>query len=802
MANSKDDITQAKIDEAMHYMRATQGQALSDDDAVKKREGEEKRKEELAKQRAMAGNTKEANQRLASLSGGASIQSTGHLERASGTNISTRQQAKSESQALFESAKVDIVLEDENNLRELILDLKEPDREDYDEYNWMIIGYVEDKKNALELVETGNDTREGVADYIKAELGGGLDRVMYLLLKEDNAVQKITFISWMGKNVPALKRANATTHRGAIVSWISSIVQSRQEEHVSCCAELLGLKDEEAEEEGALTEGDKVDNVKELEERISSKPYLGKVLSDVQREKTPHEQWLERKEALAKGGGVIAKVSSGDTSILNDSSAVGSPDFTRVQLKNNDTERSLRKGVGRSKFAQRSRSDRELDRSTGEVDGDATRSKPSIENASKAELREMMRKAEEEAAKLAEEAERRKEELRKLQQAMVDADSPSKSHGGDGEREEEQAMSPGELEGQKRARKEEEEKERAAEEEAAKVKAEEEAQARQEAVEREREKEEARRKEEEEAKVAKEREEARAKEEEERKENEKAAAAAAAAAAAEEEKARAANEREEKERKEREQAAAAAAAASEAAARKEAEEKEAAAAAKIKAEEEEKRAAALAEEEAREARLAAARKAQEEARANAEKEIAARREANEAKADGSGMATRKAELLAEADSSKRSEEDAIRKKAEELLARKKALLEEAARKQSMGAPSPARSPLAGQDGNQDRDRLKRAEEFRQRKMAELASRKGGDVDAASKKAAFLREAEEAVRRAAQQENTKKRDDDKRRITSMPVATGSLTAALSDDSDESEATPGNTPSKNMAKPMRA
>jgi hypothetical protein len=166
------------------------------------------------------------------------------------------------------------------------------------------------------------------------------------------------------------------------------------------------------------------------------------------------------------------------------------------------------------------------------------------------------------------------------------------------------------------------------------------------------------------------------------------------------------------------------------------------------------------------------------------------------------MATRKAELLAEADSSKRSEEDAIRKKAEELLARKKALLEEAARKQSMGAPSPARSPLAGQDGNQDRDRLKRAEEFRQRKMAELASRKGGDVDAASKKAAFLREAEEAVRKAAQQENTKKRDDDKRRITSMPVATGSLTAALSDDSDESEATPGNTPSKNMAKPMRA
>jgi hypothetical protein len=35
-------------------------------------------------------------------------------------------------------------------------------------------------------------------------------------------------------------------------------------------------------------------------------------------------------------------------------------------------------------------------------------------------------------------------------------------------------------------------------------------------------------------------------------------------------------------------------------------------------------------------------------------------------------------------------------------------------------------------------------------MAELAARRGADVDAAAKKAAFLKEAEEAVRRATLQ----------------------------------------------------
>lgn len=53
---------------------------------------------------------------------------------------------------------------------------------------------------------------------------------------------------------------------------------------------------------------------------------------------------------------------------------------------------------------------------------------------------------------------------------------------------------------------------------------------------------------------------------------------------------------------------------------------------------------------------------------------------------------------------------------------------------------------SGADGNRVCGRV------RQRKMAELASKKGGGGagdDAAAKKAAFLKEAEEAVRRAAQ-----------------------------------------------------
>mmetsp|Transcript_40346 Transcript_40346/g.97352 ORF Transcript_40346/g.97352 Transcript_40346/m.97352 type:complete len:386 (-) Transcript_40346:60-1217(-) len=249
VAHTRSDVSQGRIDEELSYMEATRGQLLTDDVAVKKLQEEHKRKQELAKQRMLAGNTKDAQLRLATLSAGGAGNAQGHLARVSGSNTSSKQQNKSESAALFEKAKVDIELEDEDNLRELVLDLREPDREDYEDFNWMIMGYVEDKKNTLALVETGNDTREGLSDYIKTELGGGADRVLYILIKEDNHVHKVVFVSWIGKSVPALKRAHASTHRGAICSWLATIVQSRDEEFVSSCSELLGLKEEEGEEE-------------------------------------------------------------------------------------------------------------------------------------------------------------------------------------------------------------------------------------------------------------------------------------------------------------------------------------------------------------------------------------------------------------------------------------------------------------------------------------------------------------------------------------------------------------------------
>ncbi len=127
-----------------------------------------------------------------------------------------------------------------------------------------------------------------------------------------------------------------------------------------------------------------------------------------------------------------------------------------------------------------------------------------------------------------------------------------------------------------------------------------------------------------------------------------------------------------------------------------------------------------------------------------------------------------------------------RGQAEELLARKRAQLEEASRLRVAAQQHQAESaaahhaaeagpePAAAGADSADQDRLKRAEIFRQvrihkrcfvalrrvlmigvgqqKKMAELASRRGTDVDgaAAAKKAAFLKEAEEAVRRATLQ----------------------------------------------------
>ena len=49
-------------------------------------------------------------------------------------------------------AKISVELEDEENVKELILDLREAEIDG--DFTWMILSYVEDKKNTLSLLET------------------------------------------------------------------------------------------------------------------------------------------------------------------------------------------------------------------------------------------------------------------------------------------------------------------------------------------------------------------------------------------------------------------------------------------------------------------------------------------------------------------------------------------------------------------------------------------------------------------------------------------------------------------------
>lgn len=65
---------------------------------------EKVRKQEAVKRQAMAGNTKEAQQRLAELSAGPST-ATKHLAHASQQNVAMKQPTKTVSSALFEKAR-------------------------------------------------------------------------------------------------------------------------------------------------------------------------------------------------------------------------------------------------------------------------------------------------------------------------------------------------------------------------------------------------------------------------------------------------------------------------------------------------------------------------------------------------------------------------------------------------------------------------------------------------------------------------------------------------------------------------
>jgi len=72
------------------------------------------------------------------------------------------------------------------------------------------------------------------------------------------------------------------------------------------------------------------------------------VLEEVVRDKTPHELWLERKNAKASGGAADAP---SDRKSLPGAGEGGAHQFTQVVLKKSDTAKP--KAAGRSKWSQK-----------------------------------------------------------------------------------------------------------------------------------------------------------------------------------------------------------------------------------------------------------------------------------------------------------------------------------------------------------------------------------------------------------------------------------------------------------------
>lgn len=78
-----------------------------------------------------------------------------------------------------------------------------------------------------------------------------------------------------------------------------------------------------------------------MQRTMSSKPYSGKVLENVQRNKTPHEIWLEKKQSQNS-----STCQSTSRSTINDTinqTAELEPDFTQVQLKKKDANNATTK---------------------------------------------------------------------------------------------------------------------------------------------------------------------------------------------------------------------------------------------------------------------------------------------------------------------------------------------------------------------------------------------------------------------------------------------------------------------------
>ena len=100
-AESREELTQAKLDEELQYYHSTSGRQLDGSEAEKKRIEEVHRKQEIAKRQALTGNTHEAQKRLANLTT-ASLSETKILPKVTGTNVSKKAPPKPLSSTLYE----------------------------------------------------------------------------------------------------------------------------------------------------------------------------------------------------------------------------------------------------------------------------------------------------------------------------------------------------------------------------------------------------------------------------------------------------------------------------------------------------------------------------------------------------------------------------------------------------------------------------------------------------------------------------------------------------------------------------
>ena len=111
MAGSLEHITQDKVDEELSYYHSTSGRQLDSSEAEMKLLEQEHRKKDSAKRQALAGNTHEAQRRLANLIAASSNSRPTEakiMPIVGGTNVSKKTPQKHLSSTLFE--KVEMLL--------------------------------------------------------------------------------------------------------------------------------------------------------------------------------------------------------------------------------------------------------------------------------------------------------------------------------------------------------------------------------------------------------------------------------------------------------------------------------------------------------------------------------------------------------------------------------------------------------------------------------------------------------------------------------------------------------------------